>query len=125
MAAGYELNDQFGVGFSTFIVANNLDYSEARIANVIVEDDTNNFVRTIINSSLNEDLTYSSLGVLMKLGLSYKLDKLRLGLTLTSPLLNINFVGKATVTRGVYISTDDSSLSNINQVSFQEKLDWK
>ncbi|MFT5824361.1 MAG: hypothetical protein ACI8ZM_005628 [Crocinitomix sp.] len=122
LAAGYELSDQFGVGFSTFIVANNLDYSEARIANVIVEDDTNNFVRTIINSSLNEDLTYSSLGVLMKLGLSYKLDKLRLGLTLTSPLLNINFLGKATVTRGVYISTDDNSLSNINQVSFQEKI---
>ena len=99
LATGYELNDQFGVGFSTFIVANVLDYSEARIANVIVEDDTNNFVRTIINSSLNEDLTYSSVGLLMKFGLSYKLDKLRLGLTLTSPLLNINFVGRQRMSR--------------------------
>ena len=99
LASGYKINDRFGVGISTFIIVNTLDYSESRTANLIVEDEPNDFVRTIATSTLDEDLNTTSFGLLMKFGLSYKFEKVRLGLALTSPLLNLNFIGKGTATR--------------------------
>jgi len=122
LATGYEVNEKFGIGLSTFIVAKSVDYLQSTNASAILVDPDTNFVRTIANTSLNENFAYRSLGLLFKLGLSYKIEKLRLGLTLSSPLLNINFIGKAAINRELFISTDNTSESNVRQLAFQEKI---
>ncbi|WP_282123545.1 hypothetical protein [Algibacter mikhailovii] len=122
LATGYQVNDNFGVGLSTFVVAKSMDYIQSTNASAIVVEEENEFVRTIANTSLNENFAYRSVGLLFKLGLAYKIEKLSLGLTLSSPLINVDFVGKGAINRELFITSDNTSESNIRQIAFQEKI---
>ncbi|WP_136480910.1 hypothetical protein [Cognatitamlana onchidii] len=122
LATGYEINKNFGVGLTTFIVAKSIDYIQSTNASAILVDQENDFVRTIANTSLNENFAYRSAGLVFKLGLSYRIENLRLGLTLSSPLINVDFIGKGNINRELFITSDNTDESNIRQVAFQEKI---
>ena len=84
-----------------------------------------NFYRVLATSSYSENIDYASLGALWKLGLAYNTSKFRLGLTITSPLVNLNIFAKATVSRDLLFTLDDPSITNQKAITFQEKINTR
>ena len=125
IAVGYRPNDRFGIGLSTFLVVKTIDYTQGWNGNATTFNDSLFVFRTVATSTYSEDIDYASLGVLWKLGLAYNSPKFRLGLTVTSPLVNLNIFAKATVSRDLFVSSDDLSTENSKIITYQEKINTR
>ena len=125
LAIGYRPNDRFGIGVSTFFVAKSIDYTQSSDASAITYDEDLAIFRTVATSNFSESIDFVSLGLLWKIGFAYNLPRFRLGLTFTTPLINLNFLGKATVSRDFLVSNDDQSVENPKVITFQQKINTR
>ncbi|WP_420582744.1 hypothetical protein [Reichenbachiella sp.] len=124
-SAAYKINEKWGIGISAFGVVRSMQYDLLQEANAIAVNSDPSFYRTIATSNLNESITYVGFGLLCKLGVSYQLERLKLGFTFTSPLLNVDFIGKGFMTRSVYVSSDVLTESNVRSTTDQKNVNTR
>jgi hypothetical protein len=120
LSKGWKVGERFGIGISTFFVVNTMDY--ARSSETGITETASSSFRTIASTSISDYLSYSSLGLLWKIGFTYKEPNHSIGLTLTTPMLNINFLGKATLSRLIFVTSDDFFFSNPKYLSYTENI---
>lgn len=77
------ISDKFGIGLSNFVSI--LNKTSLIGVDVHVLDELNNVSALVVNHKYN----YKSYGMLWKLGMAWKLSRINLGLTVTTPRLNI------------------------------------
>ncbi len=98
----YRLNDQLSLGATVFVSYRYQEYRQSIYARAIPVQDTSYYLASI--NSL-EDLVFYNWKAFVKIGLAYKVNEWDLGLTITSP--SINILGDNDVQREI-------SFSNIN-----------
>ena len=120
LSKGWLIGEHLGVGLSTFFVVNTMDFSRSLESGLTETADSS--LNTLASTSISDYLSYSSLGLLWKLGFNYKKPGYSIGLTFTTPMLNINFAGKATLSRLLFVSSDDLFFSNPKYLSYTEGI---
>ncbi len=94
-SASKKISDNFGLGVSLYGVSYYQDFRRNQMATVSV--DNNGQLESVNLSSLQQEMRFRSLGLLAKLGASYKLGKHSLGLTITTPQINIDLFSKGLI----------------------------
>ena len=109
---GYKLYDRLGVGFSVFLSVRSQTHRE-NVDVSVVEDDTNaEFSNLIGNNTYYNSVYYLNLALIGKIGLSYNLDKFKLGVNLTLPRTPLTNLTSSTLNRSdhLYIPKDSISI---------------
>jgi long-subunit fatty acid transport protein len=99
-SASKKVNKNFGIGLSVFGVYFSQDYNLRQTA-VVSEVVGDTIAVTLARSSLQRDLRFRSAGLVLKFGAVYKFDESQLGLTITSPTLNLDIFAKGDVSQTI------------------------
>ena len=86
---GHKIGKYFGIGFSYFFTVRSQDLSRSYNANVVEYFDQIDISSSLASSSFREDFEFRNLGMLWKIGLSFEKEKLKLGLNITTPRVNV------------------------------------
>lgn len=108
-SAGTFLNENFSIGISTFGVFYSQDYNlrQAAYVNSVVGD---TIALSLGESVVQRDLRYRSAGLIFKLGAVYKFSDSQVGLTITTPNLNLDVIAKADVSQTFALSIPASGI---------------
>lgn len=99
---GKKVNERLGLGFSTFFTSRTQSMYVSHSADVYKSSiDTTSLV-LISNSSFEEGLEYRNIGVLLVLGASLEFEHFKLGLSVTTPRMNIEFVTSSELRRSAF-----------------------
>jgi hypothetical protein len=99
---GKKVNDRIGLGFSTFFTSRIQSMYVNRSADVYTSSiDTSSLV-LISNSYFEEGLEYRNIGVLLVLGATLDFEHFKLGLSVTTPRMNIRFITNSELRRSAY-----------------------
>ena len=99
-SASKKVNDNFAFGLSVFGVYFSQKYNirQTAVANS-VQGDT--IAASLAHSTIQRNLRFNSLGFVFKAGAIYKFEKSNIGLTITTPTLNIDAFAKGDVSETV------------------------
>lgn len=107
LAIGYQLHPKFSVGLTQFIGYRSQTSRSTFTSEAISTDLSSNFYVARVRQ--HEDIAYTNVKALWKLGFLFDLKPLRVGLTITTPSVNISLADKSTGT-----SRRELSISNLN-----------
>lgn len=101
---GKQLSDKLGLGVSTFVSYRNQKYFLNQTADVYdsYADSASN--RVLSNSIFTDELKSSNFGLLFVIGATYNVENIKLGLTITTPRINIGFVSSSNLKRNAFIN---------------------
>lgn len=87
-----KVGDNLGIGLSTFLTFRTYDYVQSQDQNIFVPDSSGGFQpnRYVYFSDI---LNGSAAGILLKLGIAWEIKDFKLGLSVTSPRAQLNFLG--------------------------------
>lgn len=111
--AGVELFENFGLGISNYVVALSHDYSYLGSSEVLTGNENNDYLSNDVLNSYKLNVKHRTLGYLLKLGLNYHFDKMKFGLTVTAPTINIKGIANSTIERNIIIN-QNTFLDNNN-----------
>jgi hypothetical protein len=101
-SASKKLNKNFGIGISLFGVYFSQDFSLRQSATA--SEVTGDIVTaSLAHSSIQRDLRFRSFGFIVKAGAVYKWQSSSVGFTITSPMLNIDLIGKGDISQTVSV----------------------
>lgn len=86
---GRKLGEYFGIGFSYFLTLRSQELSRSYAASALDYQSDIETSSILASSSFREVFDYRNLGMLLKLGLNYDKENLKLGLNITSPKLSM------------------------------------
>lgn len=89
---GHKLGEHFGIGFSYFLTLRSQDLSRSYNAHVLEYFPVADLTSSLASSSFREVFEYRNLGMLWKFGTSFEKGSLKLGLTVTTPKLNVELL---------------------------------
>lgn len=98
LGAARQLNENWSIGLSNLFTVR----SNAYLRNLSTYAFLNNAERTMISAQLTQNVDYYNVRYAAKVGLAYKKDKWRAGLTLTTPSVNIMGVGTVAANISAY-----------------------
>ncbi len=94
LGVGYRINDHWSVGGTLFISYRAQSYQMSNYLRVVLKDDTTNLFGSVNN---DRSLKYKTFSGLFKFGVAYQTGRWKLGLTLTTP--SIQVYGKGDIQR--------------------------
>ena len=99
-SASKKVNEKFAFGVSVFGVYFSQKYylRQTAVANSVLGD---SIAASLAHSTMQRDLRFSSAGLVVKAGAVYKFEKSNLGLTITTPTLNIDLFAKGDVSETI------------------------
>jgi len=110
----HKINEIIGIGTTAYLVYHN----QTTNFNIVVESlDTSNQISSVIAF---RDLKFNNFSLLLKSGLAVNLDPVTIGLTITTPNLNITGSGSYGYHNFVNIPTDQSQ--NVFESNYQDQL---
>ena len=86
---GHKIGKYFGIGFSYFIYIRSQDFTRSYSANVLEYIDISS---VLASRSFRETFEYRNVGMLWKFGINYDKEKLKLGLNITTPKVNLGVI---------------------------------
>ena len=111
ISAGRAIGEKFGFGVTLFATSFNQDFHRNQLA--LVTGLINGSPETLASTNINQYMRLRTVGVLLKAGLNYQFKNNQLGLTLTSPNLNIDILAKGTISSNlVRYDSDNGGQSN-------------
>jgi hypothetical protein len=111
ISAGRAIGEKFGVGVTLFATSFNQDFQRNQLA--LVTGTVNGSPETLASTNIAQYMRFRSLGMVLKAGLNYQFKNNQLGLTLTSPNLNIDAFAKGTISSNlVRYSAENGGQSN-------------
>ncbi len=119
---GKKIKPKLGVGMSMFFTIHSQDYVRTSTANIGEFASQNFSAQTLARTSFSESMEFRNIGVIWKLGLTFKDEKWILGLNFTSPKVNIGFISKTTLDRRLFSFTSGNPDLNVNELSSQKKV---
>ena len=122
LGSSMKVAENVGIGLSMFATFRTKNYFNGTDIGIIIYDSTLMDYNTIGQSSLNEELIYTAMGLLWKFGVGINLDKLNLGVSLTTPRVNLNFLGDARLYRTAMVSMESILPNNPKIITTQEGL---
>ena len=122
LGSSKKLSDNVGIGFSMFATFRSQKYFTVTDNGIIIYDSTLMDYNTIGQSSFAEELNYLAAGLLWKIGLGIDLDKWNIGFSLTTPRVNLNFIGNTKIYRTAMVSMESISPTNPKIITTQEGL---
>lgn len=120
-AISYKLNKIVGIGLSTNVSLRIQDYIKSYDARAFPEDELGLPQYTNIASTNQlQSLDYRGLGVIFKPGININLDKLKFGLVVTTPNINIGLLNSRSSKSQLSILPDESQpiINKLNSHSF-------
>jgi long-subunit fatty acid transport protein len=101
-AASRKVNENFAIGLSVFGVyfSQNYNLRQSALVSDVVGD---SIALSLAHSTIQRDLRFRSAGLIVKLGAVYKFAKSQLGLTLTTPTLNLDVFAKGDVSQTIAV----------------------
>lgn len=85
LGAAYQLSEYFSVGVTTFVSYRFEKYRFAKYARAIPEDD----IEAVVSTSNYDDLNFNNFNILWKAGLAFEYGRVRVGLAVTTPSVNL------------------------------------
>lgn len=99
---GKKFSDHIGLGISTFVSYRNHSYFLDESADVYsVQNDTIEN-QLLSNTRFSEELEYRGFGLIFVIGGTYEIQKVKLGVRITTPRVNLGFVSKSELKRNIY-----------------------
>jgi len=121
-ALTHKLSDNLGIGLSTFLTFRTYEYVETKDQNIYAPDSLNGFKpnRYIYSSDVMDG---SAAGVLLKLGIAWEVKDFKLGLSITTPRAQLNFLGSYFLNSSQFsqLGDQDSNLTVPNYTLQYEK----
>ncbi|OYT11521.1 MAG: hypothetical protein B6I19_11255 [Bacteroidetes bacterium 4572_114] len=118
---GKKVGPNLGLGISTFITYRNQSYFKSQSADVYPGDGGILFA-PLATSGLEEELGYKNFGWLFILGASWQYNKLKFGLAVTTPRINIGFASKSDFKRVVEIDNEVSDTLDYKVTTWRSKV---
>lgn len=118
----YSPKPNLSIGISTFIAYRNHKFRYGYNTRAITTDPANQFVASFIEA---EEIVIDNFRLLWKAGLAYEVGKFKLGLTLTTPSLNVVGFGNASRELSLYntpLGSDPNDRSDLVGNDRQENL---
>ena len=109
---GKRLRPNFGLGVSAFITYRYTNYFKSQTADVYPDDPNLTSYELLANSNFEEELNYNSYGLLFILGASWQFQKMKYGLSVTTPRINLGFVSTSNLKKSVTIENQISDTLN-------------
>lgn len=111
-AITHKLGENLGIGLSSFLTFRTYEYVETKDQNIYIPDGTGDFQpsRYVYSSDIMDG---SAAGLLFKLGVAWEINDFKLGLSVTTPRAQLNFLASYFLSSSQYsqIGTGDSNLS--------------
>lgn len=95
VSASRVIGEKFGIGVSIYGTSYFQDFSRRQLA--IITGRLNNVPVTLASTSITQDLRFRSLGLIIKAGANYQYKNHQIGLTITSPKINIDLFAKGMI----------------------------
>ena len=119
-------DSKFGIGISQFVTIKTQNFLNNHSAMVFSEDQYGN--KPIGSHTYYEDFTYSNIGLIWKVGVNYKREKFWIGLTITTPKVNVPMLN-GSLLRNKYIDIPSQNelsykASYLNKVKTVHKTPW-
>lgn len=113
-SASKKMNENFGVGLSLFGVyfSQNYGLRQSAIASEVSGDIITN---SLAHSSITRDLRFRSFGFIVKVGAEYKWQSSSLGLSITSPTLNLDFLAKGDISQTISVQIPGTGISSATE----------
>lgn len=118
---GKKVKPNLGLGISTFITYRYQSYFKSQSADVYPGDGGISFT-PLASSGFEEELDYKNFGWLFILGASWQYKKLKFGLAVTTPRINIGFASKSNFKRVVEIDNEVSDTLNYKATTWRSKV---
>jgi len=99
---GKKVNEKLGLGFSTFFASRTQSLLMQRSADVYIASEDSSSLNIISNTSFSEELQYRNIGLLLILGATWEFEQFKLGLTVTTPRMNVKFLTNSELRRSAY-----------------------
>ena len=122
LGSSKRLSEKVGIGLSMFATFRSQTYYNAIETSAIVYDSSLMAYNTIGQSSFAEELNFMAAGLIWKLGLGVHLDNLNMGLSITTPRVDLNFLGQAKLYRSAMVSLEQIMPTNPKIITSQENL---
>jgi hypothetical protein len=122
LGSSKKVSENVGIGVSMFATVRSKNYYNGTDVGIIIFDSSYMDYNTIGQSSFAEELNYVALGLIWKLGIGINFDKLDIGFSMTTPRVNLNFLGDARLYRTAMVAMESISPTNPKIITTQEKL---
>jgi hypothetical protein len=119
--ASTKINENFGIGLSAFGVYFSQDYSFRQAATVSQVMD-GIIANTLAQSSIERDLRFRSLGLVLKVGAVYKWANSSLGFTVTTPTMNMDIFAKGDISQTTSLQIPGSGFPPTTENLYGGKL---
>lgn len=116
------LSEIVGIGVSMFATFRTQNYYNGFESSAIVYDSSLMDYNSIGHSSFAEELNFTAAGLLWKLGVGIHLEKFNFGFSITTPRVDLNFLGNARLYRSAIVSLEQISSTNPKIITSQEGL---
>ncbi len=120
-SASKKINENFGLGVSLFGVyfSQNYNLRQSATASEVVGGV---ITASLAHSSILRDLRFRSLGFIIKVGAVYKWDMSRIGLTVTTPEVNVDILAKGDISETISIQVPGSGVPSTTENLYGGKL---
>lgn len=98
---GKKIRDGFGIGISLFGTFRTQNYYLDESADVYEPGQEGALPQIYSNTRFSDEFKSTAIGLLFIIGATYELDFARLGLTVTTPRINMNFASKSDLKRNI------------------------
>ena len=115
-----KFGEKFGLGVSTFLTMRSYEYIESQDQNILALNTSNGTYESTRYIVLSDNMDGAAAGLLWKIGLAYEFKDYKLGLTVTTPRAQLDFLASMTLNSSIYsnVSSADSGLSLPNYSIF-------
>ena len=108
---GHKINENWAIGISNMFISRSLDYQRSLSTYIFLNDSQN----SLVGGNVLQNADYFNVRYVAKLGVMYQKDQWDLGLTLSTPSLNL--FGKGTVASNIAVRNlrilDDERISGV------------
>ncbi len=113
---GRKFNQYLSFGFSTFITVRAMEYRYSKTADVYRFISDSNDISLAANTAFSDYVDYRNIGMIFMVGASYQREKIKFGINVTLPRINLRFIGRSNLRREFehYVPSVDSVVSKFS-----------
>ncbi|MEZ5007597.1 MAG: hypothetical protein R2753_05525 [Chitinophagales bacterium] len=123
LGISYEVNPKFHIGFSQFTTIKSLSYEQLFYQTIKVNPESNE-PKSITEDNLQANAN-AFLGLISKIGLSYKSERLNLGITLTTPTYAYLIKSGEYRLKTIYKAPEDDALNELSNTATTNNVNLK
>ncbi len=101
---GKKIKNNLGLGFSVFGTFREQEMLMTKSADVYLPDSDTTALEIISNTFQQDNMIYRNAGILFVIGATWKYDKFRFGVNITTPRINIKFLANSYLKRNYYLN---------------------